>query len=189
MLWSTKRLKSWKWSPILWNYPMSSFIWFWKISVDVTWSLSPNRAGGSPSSVKLWGTMYKQSNTDSIITIYSFHSRFLNFENTNFSLGKSASQLTTFFEQHLNPSLLRLCNFNGCYWISADTLIAFLSNCPILVELYVAETELSIKKIGVDILPICPKVTNLSFTLTGGIGLPSLLAQRRTKLPASCWRT
>jgi len=44
----------------------------------------------------------------------------------------------------------------------------FITNCPNLVELYVAETELSISNIGADILPVCPKVTKISFTLLEG---------------------
>ncbi len=100
--------------------------------------------------------------------IPNFHSRHLNFENTNLSLGKSASHLSTFFEEHLNQALLRSCNFNGCYWIPADTLKSFLIKCPNLVELHVAETELSISNIGIDLLPICPKITKISFTLYEG---------------------
>jgi len=68
----------------------------------------------------------------------------------------------------LNPALLRSCNFNGCYWISAITLKTCLTKCPNLEELQVLETKLTIKDIGAEILPICSKVTSLSFTLNKG---------------------
>ena len=113
--------------------------------------------------------------------ILNFYSRYLNFENKHSSLCKSASQLSTFFEEHLNPSLLRSCNFNGCYWIPADTLKSFLIKCPKLQELHVVETELTLRDIGVDILPICSKVFNLSFSLKSSSDTSSFYAVAETK--------
>jgi len=95
-------------------------------------------------------------------------------------LGISVSQLGTFIKEHLNPSLIRSCNFNGFYWLPADTLFSFISYFPNLVELHVAETELSIVDIGVNILPIYRKITKLSFTLHEG-DWAAFFAKTRTK--------
>jgi len=149
--------------------------------VDVIWWLLPSRADGSPNSVKHSGRRKDILIQVNYLLILYFRSRYLNFENRHSSLGKSYSQLSIFFEEHLNLSLLRSCNFNGCYWIPADTLKSFFIKCPKLQELHVAETELTLRDIGVDILPICSKVYNLSFSLKTAADTLSFYAVAETK--------
>jgi len=107
-------------------------------------------------------------------------------ENGDSSLGKSLPLVSSFFDSHLNPSLLSSCNLNGCYWITVPTLKTFLIRCIDLEELHVAETNLSIRDLVIDILPKCSKVTKLSFTLRIGNWLLSAAHLGNQKQPTLC---
>ena len=112
--------------------------------------------------------------------------RHLNLENGVSSLGQSLPLLKLFFRSHVNPSLLRSCNLNGCYWIHFQTLGAFLVKCVNLEGLHVAETNLSIRHIVTGILRKCSKVTKLSFTLKIGDWISCAKHLSNHKQPALC---
>jgi len=121
-----------------------------------------------------------------IIFNFIFHKRHLNLENRNSSLGKSLPIVNSFFRSHVNPSLLRSCNLNGCYWISASTLKSLLIKCSQLEELRVAETMLTIREIVAVILLKCSKVTKLSFSLKAGGWLSFDARPSKQKHPSLC---
>ena len=102
------------------------------------------------------------------------------------SLGKSLPLVSSFFKSHVNPSLLCSCNLNGCYWISASTLKSLLIKCCNLEELHVADTKLVISEMVTDILPKCPKVIKLSFTLKIGDWLSFAAHLGNRKQPTLC---
>ncbi len=112
--------------------------------------------------------------------------RHLNLENGGTSLGQSLPLVKLFFNRHVNPSLLRCCNLNGCYWINVQMLRTFLVKCRNLEGLHVAETNLSIGDIVADILPKCSKVTKLSFTLKIGDWISFSVHLGKRKQPTLC---
>ncbi len=112
--------------------------------------------------------------------------RHLNLENDGTSLGQPLPLIKVFFRRHVNPTLLRSCNLNGCYWIDAQTLGPFLIKCTNLIELHLAETKLSLRDIVSGILPKCSKITKLSFTLTIGKWASFSRHLGDQKLPTLC---
>lgn len=84
---------------------------------------------------------------------------------SSLSGGNSAVPLRSFLTHYMNPSLLKTCNLNGWYWIKPVILETFLMKCHNLQKLYLAETRLTMNQIVANILPHCPRVMSLSFTM------------------------
>lgn len=108
-----------------------------------------------------------------IFSVFSYH---LNFENSHENGLLSISETTAclfnnFLNHHLNPYLLKSVNLNGVYWVEPDILEKFLIQCKQVEKLEVAETNLSTERIVAHILPHCPSVTSLSFSMDRSIEL------------------
>jgi len=92
------------------------------------------------------------------------------------------SRWTSYFRQHINPSMISIFSAKHCYWIPPKVLFKNIVLMDNLEELDVLDTQVSLYHLP-RVFSNCPKITRLGLSLAGVMTLKEF---EKNSAPIKC---